>query len=205
VSDARLRELERRWKETGSPDDEAAYLLERVRVGDLTRERLELAAYCGRQGAARACASQPPAEGRTLMAESLRAAMATLLRVFGVQALVRACMAIFEGGKLQGDASVAPILARTAEWLYCKSPESALAVRSLADQLWGSWQSAPSHDRLVASATIELARVVAEEEACETSAYRVIRLLDQAGIARLDVAASTIAASLVKWSLGQGK
>jgi hypothetical protein len=54
VSDARLRELERRWKETNSPDDEAAYLLERVRVGDLTRERLELAAYCGHEGASTA-------------------------------------------------------------------------------------------------------------------------------------------------------
>ena len=47
VSDERLRELERRWKETGSVEDEAAFLLERVRVGELTQERLELAAYCG--------------------------------------------------------------------------------------------------------------------------------------------------------------
>jgi hypothetical protein len=54
VSDTKLRELERRWKETGSPDDEAAYLLERVRVGALSRERLELAAYCGHEGARRA-------------------------------------------------------------------------------------------------------------------------------------------------------
>ncbi len=54
MSDARLRELERRWKETQSPDDEAAYLLERVRVGDLTRERLELAAYCGHERARQA-------------------------------------------------------------------------------------------------------------------------------------------------------
>lgn len=51
VSDAKLRELERRWKETGSVEDEAAYLLQRVRVGDLSRERLELAAYCGHLGA----------------------------------------------------------------------------------------------------------------------------------------------------------
>ena len=43
MSDAKLRELERRWKESGAVEDEAAYLLERVRVGDLTRERLELA------------------------------------------------------------------------------------------------------------------------------------------------------------------
>ena len=49
--DEKLRGLERRWKQSGSPDDEAAYLLERVRVGDLTHERLELAA-CYRGGAA---------------------------------------------------------------------------------------------------------------------------------------------------------
>ena len=48
MSDNKLRELERRWKETGSVEDEAAYLLERVRAGELTQERLELAAYCGR-------------------------------------------------------------------------------------------------------------------------------------------------------------
>ena len=61
MSDTRLRELERRWKETGSPDDEAAYLLERVRVGDLTQERLELAAYCGHEGARRAYGCEPSA------------------------------------------------------------------------------------------------------------------------------------------------
>ena len=55
VSDQRLRELERKWRETGSVEDEAAYLRERVRVGDLTQERLELAAYCGHGGAKRAC------------------------------------------------------------------------------------------------------------------------------------------------------
>lgn len=51
MSDCRLRELERRWRETGSVEDEAAYLRERVRVGNLTEEKLELAAYCGHEGA----------------------------------------------------------------------------------------------------------------------------------------------------------
>lgn len=51
MSDERLRELERRWRECGSVEDEAAYLRERVRVGELTKERLELAAYCGEPGA----------------------------------------------------------------------------------------------------------------------------------------------------------
>ena len=47
MSDSKLRELERRWRETQSVEDEAAYLRERVRVGDLTQERLELAARTG--------------------------------------------------------------------------------------------------------------------------------------------------------------
>lgn len=47
MSDSRLRELERRWKETGLVEDEAAFLLERVRVGELTADDLKRAAYCG--------------------------------------------------------------------------------------------------------------------------------------------------------------
>ncbi|MBX3467656.1 MAG: hypothetical protein KF878_12295 [Planctomycetes bacterium] len=51
MSDVRLRELEGRWRQTGAVEDEAAYLMERVRVGDLTQERLVLAASCGHEGA----------------------------------------------------------------------------------------------------------------------------------------------------------
>lgn len=49
MSDERLRQAERSFRETGSVEDEARYLLERVRAGTLTRERLELAAYCGHE------------------------------------------------------------------------------------------------------------------------------------------------------------
>lgn len=51
MSDQRLRELERRWRETGAVANEAAYLRERVRAGDLTPERLAVAACCGHAGA----------------------------------------------------------------------------------------------------------------------------------------------------------
>lgn len=54
MSDQKLRELERRLCETDSVEDEAAYLRERVRAGALNQERLELAAYCGHEGARRA-------------------------------------------------------------------------------------------------------------------------------------------------------
>lgn len=51
MSDERVRELERRWRESGTVEDEAAYLRERVRVGDLSQERLELAALVGHKAA----------------------------------------------------------------------------------------------------------------------------------------------------------
>lgn len=47
MSDERLRDLERRWKETGDPQHGAALLRERVRVGDLDEGRLRLAARLG--------------------------------------------------------------------------------------------------------------------------------------------------------------
>lgn len=45
MSDTRLRELERTWQASGSPRDEAAYLVEAVRAGRLTQDELELAAW----------------------------------------------------------------------------------------------------------------------------------------------------------------
>ncbi|HZV00947.1 MAG TPA: hypothetical protein VFF73_29800 [Planctomycetota bacterium] len=51
MSDEKLRRLERRWRETGSAADEAAWLRERARTGDLEPERLHLAAYLGHEPA----------------------------------------------------------------------------------------------------------------------------------------------------------
>ena len=51
TSDAQLRSLERRALESGDPDDQAALLLQRVRVGALDRLRLELAVQCGHEPA----------------------------------------------------------------------------------------------------------------------------------------------------------
>lgn len=46
MSDSRLRTLERRWIETGRVEDEAAWLRERLRWGELSEEQLGLAARC---------------------------------------------------------------------------------------------------------------------------------------------------------------
>lgn len=47
MADADLRELERRWRASGASADEGAYLAGRVRAGDLSAWRLELARACG--------------------------------------------------------------------------------------------------------------------------------------------------------------
>lgn len=48
MSDARLRELERRHRVSGAAADEMALLIERARAGSIAaQERVELAAFCG--------------------------------------------------------------------------------------------------------------------------------------------------------------
>jgi hypothetical protein len=47
VSDHRLRDLERRWQASGSHPDAVALLRERLRTGELSRDRVQLAAYAG--------------------------------------------------------------------------------------------------------------------------------------------------------------
>ena len=59
MTDSRLQQLRRAWEASGSVEDEAAYLRERVRVGELSQERLELAALCGHEPA-RASLEDPP-------------------------------------------------------------------------------------------------------------------------------------------------
>lgn len=58
MTDERLRDLGRRAEGPGGVEVEARLLLERVRVGELERDRLELAAYCGHE-AARLATSTP--------------------------------------------------------------------------------------------------------------------------------------------------
>jgi len=59
VADADLQELERAWQASGSVEDEASYLRERVRTGDLSDSELELLAGCGH---AAACRLRPSVE-----------------------------------------------------------------------------------------------------------------------------------------------
>ena len=52
MGDERLQALERAWRSTRSRTDEAAYIRERMRAGEVDPMRVELAARCGCDGAA---------------------------------------------------------------------------------------------------------------------------------------------------------
>lgn len=60
VSDESLREFERKWLESSDPADEAAWLLARLRAGELDHGRLRLAAYLGSEGSALALGDLVP-------------------------------------------------------------------------------------------------------------------------------------------------
>lgn len=58
MGDERRRELERRFRATGAAEDEAPLLRERLRLGELSAARLELAAYLGHHAATLACSAE---------------------------------------------------------------------------------------------------------------------------------------------------
>lgn len=121
MSDQKLRELERRWKESESVEDEAVYLRERVRVGGLTQDRLELAASCGHPAARRAMCL--PEHG------ALAPAIESLARGLGTQGLIAAATdavadirdAVESGG------AVERLLVAARDWLECPCDEHGAA------------------------------------------------------------------------------
>src|SRR5688572_19428833 len=64
MSDRHLRELERRFRETGGVGDEAELLKERMRCGRLPLEALEAAAYLGHAAALSALGRAPELHSR---------------------------------------------------------------------------------------------------------------------------------------------
>lgn len=62
MTDDRIRNLERRWRETGALEDEVSYILERLRSGGLTKNQLGLAAYCGHPAARLALDFEPASD-----------------------------------------------------------------------------------------------------------------------------------------------
>lgn len=149
MSDQRLRALERKYRESGTVEDEAAYLRERVRVGDLTLERLELAAYCGHEGARRAAQSreQPATRARDIL---------SAMEIHGREAVVclaaaaaRVALEEFES-RYPRDARPRAAVQAADEYVHCPCDDHHLKARRMAGPAWEAAQAA--HERIASQA-----------------------------------------------------
>src|SRR5581483_5364002 len=100
MSDTELRALERRWRETGALEDEVALLQARRRSGELTTERLELAAYLGSAAAPRILGREPTPPPANL-ANEIKG-----LDRWGIPVAVRAAVAIARGAMRRAPVTV---------------------------------------------------------------------------------------------------
>jgi hypothetical protein len=140
VSDARLREAERSWQQSGTVEDEARFLLQRVRAEALLQAQLELAAACGHQAAEQALATTSP-----LMIDAYR--IAHRLAPWGRPVLVRLAVeaaghalvvwdrhAIDEHGARTEEGELSHAAVRAARrWLEDPSPTSEAQARVAAE------------------------------------------------------------------------
>lgn len=190
MSDAKLRELERRWRESGAADDEAAYLLERVRVGELPRDRLDLAAHCGYTAAQMASGYARPSAAIDDAESSERSIYEWTqgLVQFGKAALVRAAVAGAECVRQAWDNGVehnpwrdqattawkaarkwleCPCDAHAAEVRQVIAPASRLVLRRTAES--------PDPWLLFAAPAVDAGRCVVDDPAHEGGAcYRAV-------------------------------
>lgn len=142
MTDSRLRELERRWRETGSAEDEAAWLSERLRVGVLSREHLVLAAKLGHLAALRVAADVEEEDEDDWWEESglLWDAVELLGPMLPARAAcqwVEPAVRFFEGERPE-DPRLRAALEATQAWLVCPCEahqEAAQAAGEVAEAL----------------------------------------------------------------------
>lgn len=127
MSDESMRELERRWKQTGLPVDEEDWLRERVRAGELSPAQVELMRYCG----------PPNVSGETSFA--LRPWILGLIK-FGRAGEVAAAVVAVAARRSLGRAET--VLSRevyqcAVAWIACPCESHNRQVRALSSSLSG--------------------------------------------------------------------
>lgn len=152
--DDELRELERRWRYSGQPDDMGPWLQARVRAGRLLAARLEQAAALGHAGALRAL-DRGPLERRPGLLDDL----IQLLASWSAEAVARGLAAVAAETLELTPARVAAVrdgtgpaqdrqdvfaLAAAERWIVCPCPPHAHEAREEAGRPQPSgWRRAP--------------------------------------------------------------
>lgn len=226
MTDARLRDLGRAAA-SGDGEARTRWLAERVRAGDLPRQRLTLAAFLGDEAARDALDGLVPAGAGPV------AAIVQALAPWGQPVLVRAALAALVATRPVAppwaDASGATRTPRQAEaalvaWLRCPCSDHQAAVervegRPVAATPRGRWVDAAAADALRSVATGRVGGEVPDDvvtraaHAAREAARAAVRALsDDApggegppswpGAER--VVRDAVRAALIPWALGEG-
>jgi hypothetical protein len=167
MSDDRLRELERRWRQTGALGDRAAYLRERARSGQLEPERLRLAAFLGSEVAATALSEESSALGSA--GEMDLDSWVTEVAAYGVVALKRLAIAAANhvGHRLTSSGVPPRAVEAAEEQLLCPCDAHRAEALHQADEVANLSDVPMRTPGFMAAAAEHAARAAAAESAAE--------------------------------------
>ena len=214
MADVRLRELERRWRETGAEEDEVALLAERLRAGRLDAASARLAALLGCPRATRAVGAVAGERSLPALAVHLgHGGPVTLGRA--VIAAARATSGAWrdEGAPPEAPARFERALAAAEAWVVCpcdQHEDAAVDEGRAAIPLAGL--GALAHDpagRAPWALAGELACCAAElpslYDADDPAGFVTLSGLDEAaGLVGVDALRRALRDDLVPWLLGHG-
>lgn len=192
MTDNAFLNARRRWLESGAPAEHGIFIRERMRAGELSLEKVRLAAYLGIRGASLALASQcPPSPPPVEEVEWI----GVLHDQWGTEALVRAAVAIAGcGGRdYSQHQGLQEAFSRASRWVAGERP-----VEKPPDYKEGH----PREPRLARALSYQLDRILFHdfpERYSWTASYlfwgRMLHFLPSAR--------SSVEESLGSWALGE--
>lgn len=203
MADERERELERRFRQSGSVDDEAAWLKERLRAGRLPEEPLRLAALVGHRAACLALDQEPALELEALAQGLVEHGRAVVLRA--QLALARAALPEWESRFPRDDRPrIALEAAANQARCPCARHAEALAEQPLrANDAWAAARQVhalrPAQAALLVAAAATTAR--GGEAVLDTGGIRAA-LLAAGDLWSAQQVRATVRAELAPWALG---
>ncbi len=184
MSDLRVRQLQRRWEETNALEDEAAWLAERIRAGEITGPQAKLAAAVGHPAAELVTGGSPGMVPKSLVElteltrEFASAGRTSLLLRVGI-ACAEACNLSVGGENL--DLALANSAVDSAKaWLSCPCEDhenQALIAESQAEGLAEALSSVEARAAARASAysaAVAVAAADSDLELCRVLCCEVI-------------------------------
>lgn len=207
MSDGTLRELERVWRVSRQPDDEARWIAEALRAGRLVRERVELAAYLRHAPARAALGAGAPAGEHVPWS-----AWVAAVDEDGRRALVRGLATAVRAAEHLQDDAVTRACGALEGWLAAPGLDHARALREARDALRvdpvGPEALAPGAAEPMHAAWClrEAALLVLAmgDDAVEGALRRVATAARDGGLTWLSAGLGPLVDPVLAWALGPG-